>query len=101
MTSDKTSKKKAFRASPESTQFIPQEDDDQILYEVEQITAERGNKYRVKWAGVNPETGTPWPQDWVHKRDCTDDLVADWQQKKAQKRFKKRGRPILVAGTLF
>ena len=50
---------------------------------------------------MNPETGTPWLQDWVHKRDCTDDLVADWQQKKAQKQFRKRGRPILVAATLF
>lgn len=70
------------------TQFVPQSNDEELLYEVEEITAERGNKYRVKWAGVSPVSGKPWPQDWVDKSDCTTSLVAEW---KAKKKVKKRG----------
>ncbi|KAL4079922.1 hypothetical protein V8B97DRAFT_666036 [Scleroderma yunnanense] len=76
------------------TQFVPQENDDELLYEVEEITAERGDKYKVRWAGMNPATGKPWPQDWVSKHDCTDDLVQEWKAKKAKKEVettKKQG----------
>ncbi|KAG6332666.1 hypothetical protein ID866_6420, partial [Astraeus odoratus] len=77
------------------TQFVSQADDEELLYEVEEITAERGNKYKVRWAGVDPATGKPWPQDWVNKRDCTDSLVMEWKKKNARKKkeaSKKRGR---------
>ncbi|KAH7925228.1 hypothetical protein BV22DRAFT_975672, partial [Leucogyrophana mollusca] len=50
------------------------------LYEVLEITAERGNKYRVRWAGKDPATGKPWPLDWVPKSDCTPDLVKGWKE---------------------
>jgi len=96
MTSDKAKANNNSGADFEfETQFVPQDNDDEILYAVEEITAERGNKYKVKWSGVNPATGKPWPQDWVNKRDCTDDLVAEWKAKKAQGRAtasKKRGK---------
>jgi len=74
------------------TQFIPQEGDEELLWEVLEITAEKPNQYRVKWAGTDPQTMKPWPQSWVPKHDCTDDLVLAWKAKKEQKADRKGGR---------
>ncbi|KAG2067698.1 hypothetical protein BDR04DRAFT_835311 [Suillus decipiens] len=68
------------------TQFEPRSNDDDALWEVIEIVAERGKKYRVRWAGNDPKTGRPWPLDWVPKHDCTDHLVEEWKKKKAAKR---------------
>ena len=74
------------------TQFVPRSDDDEVLWEVQEITAENGKKYKVKWAGTDPATGKPWAQSWVAKHDCTDDLVLEWKVKKQQRaERKKRG----------
>ncbi|KAI6126010.1 hypothetical protein EV401DRAFT_1046290 [Pisolithus croceorrhizus] len=73
-------------ASEFETQFVPRSSDDEVLYEVEEITAETTYKYRVKWAGLDPATQKPWPQSWVDKHDCTDALVAEWKAKKAKKK---------------
>lgn len=67
------------------TQFVPQEDDAEILWEVIEITAEKPKQYRVRWAGTDPKTRKPWPQSWVPKHDCTDDLVFAWKRKQALK----------------
>ncbi|KAG2745559.1 hypothetical protein P692DRAFT_2089000 [Suillus brevipes Sb2] len=67
------------------TQFEPRSNDDDVLWEVIEIVAERGKKYRVRWAGNDPKTGRPWPLDWVPKHDCTDHLVGEWKRKKALK----------------
>ncbi|KAI6026646.1 hypothetical protein BKA83DRAFT_4246075 [Pisolithus microcarpus] len=72
------------------TQFVPRSNDDEVLYEVEEITAESLHKYRVKWAGLDPATQKPWPQSWVDKHDCTDALVAEWKAKKAKKKQQKQ-----------
>jgi hypothetical protein len=72
-------------SSPD-TQFVPQENDDELLWEVLGITAEQGNNYRVRWAGIDPQTGKPWKQSWVHKHDCTDVLVRAWKVKQAKSR---------------
>jgi hypothetical protein len=66
------------------TQFVPREDD--VLWQVIEIIAEKGDKYKVSWAGNDPDTSKPWPPSWVFKRDCTDDLVRDWKRKKALKK---------------
>jgi hypothetical protein len=58
------------------------------LWDVIEITAEQGSKYKVKWAGTDPQTGKPWGQSWVAKRDCTDGLVGAWKMKQ-QKRKEK------------
>lgn len=71
------------------TQFIPQEDDDDTLWEVIEILAERGNRYKVKWAGDDPQTGKPWAPSWVAKHDCTDKLIHEWKLKQAKKKKKK------------
>lgn len=68
------------------TQFEPRSNDDDALWEVIEIVAERGKKYRVRWAGNDPKTGRPWPLDWVPKHDCTDHLVEEWKRKKAAKK---------------
>ncbi|KAG5653215.1 hypothetical protein H0H81_001692 [Sphagnurus paluster] len=73
------------------SQFVPQEDDEQVLWEVIEITAEKGKYYKVRWAGSDPATGKPWPQSWVQKQDCTDDLVIQWKCKKDLKK-KRKGR---------
>ncbi|KZT18411.1 hypothetical protein NEOLEDRAFT_1143431 [Neolentinus lepideus HHB14362 ss-1] len=81
------------------TQFVSQEDDDKTLWEVIEITGEQGRRYRVKWAGINPETGQPWADSWVPKHDCTDDLVEEWKRKKARKRKGKDGEKTKTAKT--
>lgn len=72
--------------SDSETQFIPREDDDETLWEVLEITAEKGKCYRVRWKGVDPATNKPWAQSWVPKHDCTDDLVRDWKLRQARKK---------------
>lgn len=74
------------------TQFIPRSGDEEVLWAVQEITAERGKKYKVKWVGADPATGKSWPQSWVAKHDCTNDLVVEWKGKKKRlAEQKKRG----------
>lgn len=70
-------------ASP-SQKFVPEDDDEETLWEVESITAEKNNQYKVKWVGLDPMTGKPWAQSWVPKKDCTPDLVLAWKLKKKE-----------------
>ncbi|KAF4584924.1 hypothetical protein EYR40_001750 [Pleurotus pulmonarius] len=70
-------------------QFVEQSGDEENLWEVLEITAERTNSYRVKWAGTDPSTGKPWQQSWVPKHDCTPELVSSW---KKRKRAKQKGK---------
>ncbi|KAN0082488.1 hypothetical protein V8E55_008283 [Tylopilus felleus] len=80
------------------TQFVDQPGDEDVLWAVQEITAERGNKYKVKWVGVDPDTGKPWAQSWVAKHDCTNDLVIQWKaRKKRLAAGKKRGRRTSTA----
>ncbi|KAF8132565.1 hypothetical protein EV363DRAFT_112573 [Boletus edulis] len=79
------------------TQFVSQSGDEDVLWQVEEITAERGNKYRVKWVGIDPDTGKPWAQSWVPKHDCTNDLVHDWKAKKRLRAGRKRGSKTSTA----
>jgi hypothetical protein len=69
----------------ESQRFVPQEDDEETLWEVVEITGERAKQYKVKWKGVDPKTNKPWEQSWVPKHDCTDDLVMEWRKKQRKK----------------
>ena len=74
------------------TQFVYQSGDEEVLWEVQEITDEYGKKYKVKWAGTDPATGKPWAQSWVAKHDCMDDLVVEWKaKKKRQAAGKKHG----------
>jgi len=73
------------------TRFVPQSDDEETLWKVIEITAERPKFYKVRWDGLNPETGKPWPQSWVPKSDCTDDL-RKWWKKKREEEAKKTGK---------
>lgn len=88
--------------SERETQFVYQSGDEEVLWEVQEITDERGKKYKVKWAGTDPATGKPWAQSWVAKHDCTDDLVVEWKAKKKRRAAgKKRGAcPIRRLGRL-
>ena len=72
--------------SDPETQFVPQEDDDETLWEVIEITAEKGKLYKVRWKGIDPKTQNPWPQSWVAKHDCTDDLVREWKLRQGKKK---------------
>ena len=71
--------------SEASQKFVPQEDDEETLWEVIRITGEKDNMYKVHWKGVDPKTQKPWPQSWVRKSDCTDDLVFEWKRLKKEK----------------
>ena len=74
----------------QSQRFEPQDDDEETLWAVIEITAEKGNTYKVRWKGVDPKTMKPWPQSWVRKSDCTDDLVQEWKRKVKEKGKGKR-----------
>ncbi|KAK1230159.1 hypothetical protein PQX77_006753 [Marasmius sp. AFHP31] len=78
------------------TQFVPQENDDETLYRVIEITEEdtRRKRYKVRWAGNDPKTKKPWDQSWVKKSDCTNDLVMEWKRKKARIRASAANTPI-------
>lgn len=81
------------------TQFMPQSDDEDELWEVIEITGERSKEYKVKWAGINEKTSKPWPQSWVPKHDCTDDLVLTWKAKKKElerRKCERLPRPFLA-----
>ncbi|KAE9392616.1 hypothetical protein BT96DRAFT_264993 [Gymnopus androsaceus JB14] len=67
--------------SEPETQFIELPDDDVNLWDAVEIVAELGNKFKVKWDGIDPGTGKPWQDSWVLKHDATDDLVAAWREK--------------------
>jgi hypothetical protein len=67
------------------------------LWEVVEITAEYRNKYKVKWAGVDPLTGKPWEQSWVAKYDCTHDLVRRWEmEQQKRKEIKAQRRRLFL-----
>lgn len=85
--------------SERETQFVPRSDDEEVLWDVQEITAERGKKYKVKWAGIDPATEKPWAQSWVAKHDCTDKLVAEWKVKNKKRLVsgKKRGAWCLLS----
>jgi hypothetical protein len=71
--------------TPPETQFIPQSDDEETLWNVECILQERKGEYLVRWEGTDPVTGKPWPPSWVVKHDCTDDLIGEWKKEKASR----------------
>ncbi|KAI0719991.1 hypothetical protein C8T65DRAFT_634525 [Cerioporus squamosus] len=76
----------SLEIEPYQTQFVPQENDAETLWDVIEITAERAKEYKVRWKGNDPATGKPWAQSWVPKHDCTDDLIRDWKIAKAKKK---------------
>jgi hypothetical protein len=73
----------------EASQFVPQSGDEENLWEILGIIAEKGTKYKVKWAGEDPKTGKPWGNSWVKKSDVTPDVVDEWKEKQAQKLRRK------------
>ncbi|KAK0199653.1 hypothetical protein DFS33DRAFT_181166 [Desarmillaria ectypa] len=74
-----------FEVSEAETQFVPKSDDEDTLWTVLEILQEKGKRYKVKWAGIDPETKKSWPPSWVPKHDCTPDLVMEWKRKKLSK----------------
>ena len=53
-------------------------------WEVIEIVAEDGKLFQVRWAGNNPETGKPWPLDWIPSLHCSAELVKSWERKKGE-----------------
>lgn len=78
----------AIEISSPDTQFIPKEGDEENLWSVIEITSENSTSYKVKWDGLDPATKRPWPQSWVPKHDCTDDIVHEWKLKQAKSKKK-------------
>ncbi|KAJ7182857.1 hypothetical protein C8R43DRAFT_15141, partial [Mycena crocata] len=78
--------------SDRETSFSSHESDAEHLYDAIEILKEKKGQYLIKWDGVDPATGKPWPDSWANKRDCTDDIVATWKLKKAQKKKEQQER---------
>ncbi len=53
-------------------------------WEVVEIHAEDGKRYKVRWAGEDPKTGKPWPLTWIPNPNpyCSSQLVKEWERKK-------------------
>ncbi|KAJ3983453.1 hypothetical protein F5890DRAFT_192885 [Lentinula detonsa] len=65
--------------SEAETQFIDLPDDDVNLWDAVEIVGESATQFKIKWDGMNPATGKPWPDSWVQKHDATPDLVQGWR----------------------
>ncbi|KAF8540320.1 hypothetical protein BDD12DRAFT_880582 [Trichophaea hybrida] len=62
-------------------------------YEIESIIGEKATRYRVRWKGLNPQTGLPWKPEWVKKDLVTGEAKREWEdKKKAQKDRRKKKR---------
>ncbi|KAI9441368.1 hypothetical protein H4582DRAFT_1810608 [Lactarius indigo] len=55
---------------------------EETWWEVVEIVAEDGKRYRVRWAGKDPKTGKPWPLSWVPNSHCSSELIKEWERKK-------------------
>jgi hypothetical protein len=65
-------KRKTF-ASPKApldshtdSQDIPPSSTQENWFEALEIIAQKGNKYEVSWAGIDPSTGKQWKPTWVY-----------------------------------
>lgn len=76
--------------SQEQGQFSPHSSDAEgdNVYPVECVVAQKGHRYKVRWVGVDPETGEPWPDSWVTRSDITDDVVQEWKIKQKVKKLR-------------
>lgn len=87
----------------EDTQTQPHSEEDG-MWPVIEILAEKNNRYRVQWEGIDPTTGKPWAASWVLKSEANDLLVQAWKEKKALKSQRRRCMSLaihLVACTYF
>ncbi|EFP75397.2 uncharacterized protein PGTG_01990 [Puccinia graminis f. sp. tritici CRL 75-36-700-3] len=50
------------------------------LWEAIEILEEKGGKYYIKWAGIDPATQEPWEPTWEPKSMANAALVADWRK---------------------
>ncbi|KAJ6598199.1 hypothetical protein DFH09DRAFT_54629 [Mycena vulgaris] len=80
-----------LETSDRETAFESHESDAENLYDAIEILKESKGQYLIKWDGVD-SNGRPWPDSWANKRDCTDDMVAAWKLKKAEKKKKAQER---------
>ncbi|KAI0673340.1 hypothetical protein C8Q78DRAFT_1076361 [Trametes maxima] len=83
--------------SQTQTQFVPRDDDDEQMWDVEEILEESGKRYKVRWKDTRDEnTGKmiQWPSSWVDKHDCTDELIAAWKRQKEMKRRKAMAKKL-------
>lgn len=58
---------------------------EETSWEVVEIVAEDGKRYKIRWAGKNPKTGKPWPLSWVPNSHCSSELIKEWERNKATK----------------
>ncbi|KAK7690285.1 hypothetical protein QCA50_006940 [Cerrena zonata] len=59
-------------------------------WEALEITGEDSKRYKIKWAGIDPDTREPWEDSWTLKKDVTSGLVNAWNYKKALVAQQKR-----------
>lgn len=79
-------------AETQNTQFIPGDDDDEQLWDVEKILNEKKGQYLIRWKGFD-ENGKPWDDSWVPKCDVTDDLISEWKALKKEREERRRSMP--------
>lgn len=59
-------------------------------WEALEILAEDRKRYKIKWAGIDADTGEPWEDSWTLKEYVTDDLINSWTRKKELAAKQKR-----------
>ncbi|KAH8809609.1 hypothetical protein DL96DRAFT_1685800 [Flagelloscypha sp. PMI_526] len=58
--------------------FVSKKNDEKNLWEAKEIVGEKGQQYKIKWAGKNPETDKPWSDSWTHKTNVANNLARQW-----------------------
>ncbi|KAA1081915.1 hypothetical protein PGTUg99_028129 [Puccinia graminis f. sp. tritici] len=61
-------------------------------WEAIEILKERGGKYYIRWAGIDPETNKAWKPTWEPKSLANELLVEDWKEKKRKRKRRSSTR---------
>lgn len=88
--------------SDREMQLSPRESDPEYLWDAIEILKQKKDQYLIKWSGLDPKTGKPWPDSWTNKSDCTYDLIQTWEEKRAQKKkeemLQRKGVFLCIGG---
>lgn len=83
-----TPKPKNKRRKSTKDPVAPQAAPEPKYFEISGILSERRKKgkteYKVAWADINPQTGTPYLPSWQPAENVTDEAIVEWKIKKAR-----------------
>ncbi|KAJ8103975.1 class II histone deacetylase complex subunits 2 and 3-domain-containing protein [Lipomyces tetrasporus] len=61
-------------------------------YTADHIEDEKRGRVLVIWSGIDTKTGLPFEPSWVRRKDCTEALLRDWDERKGTAKVRLPGR---------